>query len=789
MAPETDQRTKDFEEVQSILGSHPSIRLVQVEGEPPDCYEIEYRTKGLVRESDGSIRKASQHTVLITLPFGYPHFPPAVKPLTPLFHPDVDPDAIRITAHWQIEPSLAKLILHIGAIISGKVYNLEDPFNQEAADWYNEHQNELPLEENAEAEETSLDLDFGLENLELELEESEETPELAPSFDLDLEIEAPEGLDIETPKEKVSVDIRPKLDEIQEHIQRKEMVIASRLLASLPSSAASSDLDTLRRQVSSALEERDQLLQELKMLEDEDNFTQAQEVFEQLRAVAVDTPGLADIGRRLQQSQTLLDAFSLDEFQETAAEAVEPEGKKKKKKAPPPPIKEKKAAAKPEPEREKIKEKSRIVRVVRQEIPVAPFAVIGVIGALIIAGGLIYTRDTNTLLQAGVDWQEAQSLERRQDFEAAEQKVKIALSKVNSVLTPFGEKRRLRGSLEDLQGQLHHRQSPEELQRQVALAEQERQSTEEQQAKARGEQIQELLSRAQAAEQGRKWKQALSLYEEALALADTEEEKEETNKKLLNATFQYEVEQSKQIFSNTQDQWQGILEKLQRLQDMLVKNPEAFTEQHRQELEGLRVRSQLYQLLFDANEAYNKGEEAEAIGIYQHALKLLQGQAALFEVDERNAGERIKRTIVMLQISLELNAAVRLERQNNLSSTLKHYQEVQRLIANLGADKDHSLRTLDQTVRNKIQNISVDLEQERKLNWLHQNFERIFKEAFPASEFSVLTRPEMTLEKTVLGRQIYKLSCVERSRGSSYRLELYYQYDPSRNQWSIYRSQ
>jgi ubiquitin-protein ligase len=781
MAPETHQRTKDFEEVQHTLGQQSNIRLVHAEGEPPDCYEIEYRMKGLVRESDGSIRKASQHTVLITLPFGYPHFPPAVKPLTPLFHPDIDPEAIRITAHWQNEPSLAKLILHIAEMISGKVYNLEDPFNQEAADWYAEHQAELPLEEDAGASEVS-ELDFGLEHLELE--ESEEKVQETESFDLDL------GLELEAPEEQaVEVDIQPQIKEIQQHIQRKEMVIASRLMASLPSSASSPELEKMRRQVSSALQERDQLLQELKMLEDEDNFTQAQEVFEQLRAVAVDTPGLADIGRRLQQSQSMLDAFSLDEVQEPPAEAGKNEGKKKQKKAPPPPPKEKKPAAKVEVEREKIKEKSRIVRVVRREIPVAPFAVIGVLGALIIAGGFIYTRDTNVLLEAGLEWQEAESLTRRDNLEAAKHKVHIALSKVKTVFTPSREKRQLQQSLEELQQQLHHQQTPEERQRQAALAEQDRQRAEEQQAQARGAQIEEVLKRAQAAERGRNWKQAISLYEEAVALAHTEEEQEEMNKKLLNATFQYEVDQSKQIFSNTQDQWQGILEKLQKLQDMLVKNPGAFTEQHRQELEGLRVRSEFYQHLFDASEAYSNGKEADAISIYQQASKLLQEQAARFEPDERSAGERIKKTIVMLQMSLELNAAVQMERQNNLAATFRHYQEVQRLIKTLGADKDHGLQTLNQTVHNKLQTISKSLEQEKKLNWLHQNFERIFQEAFPTSQSSMLTRPEMVLDRTVNGRQIYKLSCIERSRGSSYRLELYYQYDPATDRWSLHRGQ
>ncbi|MCI5222820.1 MAG: hypothetical protein D3924_09155, partial [Candidatus Electrothrix sp. AR4] len=99
MASETDQLSTDFEEVKKILERYPRINLVQVEGDPPNCYEIEYQLKGFIRDADGSVGQASQHLMRINLPFGYPHFPPTVKPLTPIFHPDIDPDAVRIASY------------------------------------------------------------------------------------------------------------------------------------------------------------------------------------------------------------------------------------------------------------------------------------------------------------------------------------------------------------------------------------------------------------------------------------------------------------------------------------------------------------------------------------------------------------------------------------------------------------------------------------------------------------------------------------------------------------------
>ncbi|MCI5121039.1 MAG: hypothetical protein D3908_07610, partial [Candidatus Electrothrix sp. AUS4] len=139
MASETDQLARDYEELSKLLSQYPQIHIDKTEGSPPATYEISYNLNGLTRKADGSVGQATRHLLRINLPFGYPHFPPTVKPLTPLFHPDIDPDAVRIASYWQQHPSLAQLVLHIGEMICAQQYTLEEPFNQEAADWYSEH--------------------------------------------------------------------------------------------------------------------------------------------------------------------------------------------------------------------------------------------------------------------------------------------------------------------------------------------------------------------------------------------------------------------------------------------------------------------------------------------------------------------------------------------------------------------------------------------------------------------------------------------------------------------------
>lgn len=146
MSSGAQQLREDFEQVQKLLESYPDIKIINTEGDPPEQYDIEYSIKGYKTEPDGKATPDDKHEVRINLPFGYPHFPPTAKPITPIFHPDIDPDAIRIADFWQQNNSLPELIIHIGQMICGKHYTTEEPFNQSAFEWFEERKTWLPFD-------------------------------------------------------------------------------------------------------------------------------------------------------------------------------------------------------------------------------------------------------------------------------------------------------------------------------------------------------------------------------------------------------------------------------------------------------------------------------------------------------------------------------------------------------------------------------------------------------------------------------------------------------------------
>ena len=887
-----DRRISDFKELQQTFAQNPRIRITKTEGEPPDCYEIEYNLTGLVKAADGSISKTSKHLMLITLPFGYPHFPPAVKPLTPIFHPDMDPDAVRISSYWQNSPSLAKLVLHLGDMICGKEYALEEPFNQEAADWYAAHAAELPCETAAAgtegADELELELDLGLADLdepahaqEIDLAsalapalEIEDMTDLEPveadgGAELSFELESPQpiqdiagltgqeeehdhreeaeeedfGLELdlapepEPAAEQPPQDIGPKLEEIRVHIRRKEMEIAARLLAGLP---AQPEVEDLRLRVRTALAERDELLAELKVFEDDDNFDEAKKVFKKIKTVAADTPDLAEIGRRLEQSQNMLDAFALPsqqkEAEDESAAAEEESGPslKKKKKAvkEAPPRKEKQKQVPPKEKKEISMVKRQVVRTVYREVPVMPFAIAAGVAAVIVVVGLIYTRDTNNLLEAQLAWQDAQQLFRQRECQQADAKANAALAILKTVLTPLPAKGSIRKEIAELTASEEYHlckegkaiyngdtlsieevKARQELDKLIAAAEHalekgnislsvellekaEKFSVENAlvlpgNAEALKKRVVETLlkdalQRVQEAQQVKDWENAVKYSQQGIdaakELGDSETQ-EKLNKILAEALFNSELLRFKQLFAGAHGQWQQLLEQLETLQKRLQENPDAATPEKKLEIEQLMARCQFYQFLSLASEAYSsKSNSDEAVSYYEQTLSLLNEKQHLFTSAEQANAVQIRSTILRIRISDLWSSATAAEKDGNLSSALKHYREIKELLRRLDLDeKDADLQPFGKEIDEKISRLQQVVKGQRNNDWLQRNYKKICSNAYPSVDPEKLHSPQLDFKNMINGQEHYTISCRE---GQMYRFEIDYLHNPATGQWT-----
>jgi len=136
----------DYEMVQRVFQNHAYIRLVSIEGTPPEKYTFTLQVEGLVPNGENSFTPCSLHQAEVFLPLDYPRRPPFCRMTTPVFHPNIDPQKICIGDHWSAGQSLAQMIVRIAEMICYQSYNVKSPLNARAAVWAEKNLDSLPLQ-------------------------------------------------------------------------------------------------------------------------------------------------------------------------------------------------------------------------------------------------------------------------------------------------------------------------------------------------------------------------------------------------------------------------------------------------------------------------------------------------------------------------------------------------------------------------------------------------------------------------------------------------------------------
>lgn len=136
----------DLSAMRAAFSDNSMIRLQAARGEPPDCYELEYRVNGLERDKHGKPQPRDVHRVEIQLTAGYPRLSPHCRMLTPVFHPNIDTTTICVGDHWAAGERLVDLAIRIGEMLAYQAYNIKSPLDAEAAMWADLHPDKLPTD-------------------------------------------------------------------------------------------------------------------------------------------------------------------------------------------------------------------------------------------------------------------------------------------------------------------------------------------------------------------------------------------------------------------------------------------------------------------------------------------------------------------------------------------------------------------------------------------------------------------------------------------------------------------
>jgi ubiquitin-protein ligase len=146
MTPRLRRLKADYWNVWNAYRENPVITLAGVEGDPPERYVLDLHLTGLIPDGEDSFTQGYAHRVEIFLPMDYPRRPPICRMLTPVFHPNIDPQKICIGDHWSAGQTLTQLIARIAEMITYQSYNVKSPLNARAAAWAEQNLAQLPLE-------------------------------------------------------------------------------------------------------------------------------------------------------------------------------------------------------------------------------------------------------------------------------------------------------------------------------------------------------------------------------------------------------------------------------------------------------------------------------------------------------------------------------------------------------------------------------------------------------------------------------------------------------------------
>lgn len=787
MAMGSQQIAEDYEQLKDLLELYPNISIIKTEGQPPDNYEIEYTLRGYIKEEDNTISIGQKHRVRLSLPFGYPHFAPIAKPLTPIFHPDIDPAAIRLADRWQQNPSLPDLVLHIGEMICGNIYTLEDPFNQEAADWYARQQKQLPLDSIsiADIEETDVSLDS-----------------LVDDTFASLGLESDDFLKPEKPVDAQDIQY------IRDLVAQNKIFTANKLLSEVPETAFFPDREDVQQEIGKALRKTDQLFKLAEQLEDMAKFDEAIEVADNLLAIAADAPGAEALRTRIQQSFQLTQSVGTSSKKEERIEKTQ------------------ETKEKPTPPKDRVK-----LERWKRAFPLKPIVLVLLVLGVAIASISFYFKDQNMLSQSQASLLKGQLLIDKKQFDQALEALEEAKDllsrltilrfrkssqekKVNTLINSSELQEGLKGrvlyqgeyipsglasdqeELTILTDQAQSLAGQNKLVESLTLYRQALKfATDHNLGKQQAvinEIIQSLelrhtLAVAERAEQDKNWDEAAVAYRKALTLSGNIKNlgtASDITHRMTAATFRHELDQSKKAFN--QSQWKETVRYLEQAQQAINLNPNVVSEKERQDLRRLLLNAHLYLMLSTAREAYEQKNWTQAIEEYQKALNLLAQEP---DSAENMLGEslgKIEKTLLMVKIAQIQDLLLVAEGKSDPNAVLIHCKEIQQLIKTSNHQDDPAVKTVLQKINEKIEKQQGLLVQSEKIAWLEEHFEEIFRANYPTFRGSKLMQPKAVFLKRIGNKIIFTLTCLERSQGSSSKLELNYQFDSSNGKWSVY---
>ncbi len=140
--PRTRRLRSDLQALEQLRGASTIFDFVTPHSKrgSPESYILRFRGSGLWRPANSDeVLVRHEHEVSVELGAEYPRLMPSLAWRTPIFHPNISSNGVVCLGgygtHWAPSLNLGELCTMLWDIIRYQNYDVESPYNREAAHW------------------------------------------------------------------------------------------------------------------------------------------------------------------------------------------------------------------------------------------------------------------------------------------------------------------------------------------------------------------------------------------------------------------------------------------------------------------------------------------------------------------------------------------------------------------------------------------------------------------------------------------------------------------------------
>jgi ubiquitin-protein ligase len=125
----------------------PEMFLERYPERAPEKYLVLFSCRGIMKMPEGQYKETFIHIMEVVFGVDYPSVPPLFVWRTPVWHPNILPPFVCPNDRpFSVGTTLDQLCVKVGQMIQYQFYNVDDPWNRDAAAWAAENMSLFPLD-------------------------------------------------------------------------------------------------------------------------------------------------------------------------------------------------------------------------------------------------------------------------------------------------------------------------------------------------------------------------------------------------------------------------------------------------------------------------------------------------------------------------------------------------------------------------------------------------------------------------------------------------------------------